>query len=485
MKGIRRVFILISLLCPVVAYGGDAHIKATLKGGGETGGFRQGFAASSLWRAGASASGLYSTPRTLFTGSFGYTEEHGRNMMTSMFIEPGYYPVDVLEFTPGSKVRQVYDLSGGVRRRLPHGFSVGGKVDYKATNYAKLKDIRHTTFGMNLLVEPTIGYSWGNMSVSAGYVFRKKSESIDAEQAGSRTGESYKAFLDKGLRYGTMQVWNGDGVHLDEAGVGVFPVKELSRGGAVALKLSEILDVKLQALATRGSVGEKGYIWFLFPGYEVKATVGGKVPLGEGHLFSWEVAMAAKKDRLDEAIMEKVTTGGVTVPRIYGYNSVSDRRVENLSAFCTMFFADSHFRSIGLKANVMTRQERSFLMYPYSYGANSVVFSATLSSGLRFGPVGIDLYCLAGAGRTVERVLGAPEDESLYTKPFRLVSDWDRKQEYMTVPRAGAGMSLKWSLKAVRGLGIIAEASYLHGFNIVLLPGTGRFSGAAGIAYEF
>ena len=165
-------------------------------------------------------------------------------MFTSMFLEPGYFPVDVLEFTPGDKTRQTYKFSGGFVTHLFYDYFFGIKADYTASNYAKRKDIRHTTYGTDLQIEPTFGEvsedPEDGQSRSVAYIFRKRTEMIDAEQVGAATDQSYYAFLDKGMRYGTYQVWDGDGIHLDEAGVGVFPVREFTHGFAVQLHTGEL-----------------------------------------------------------------------------------------------------------------------------------------------------------------------------------------------------------------------------------------------------
>ena len=495
MRGIYKACTLISLLVAAVAYGQPkqqpkGQISAKIWGGGEAGGYRQGFAAESLWKVGASANGSLRTRKTLFQGSFGYTEEHGKKMLTSMFLEPGYFPVDVLEFTPGNKVRQTYDLSGLFETRFSYRLSAGGKAVYRTANYAKLKDIRHTTYGMSLLVQPYLTFNVNDFTASARFVYRKKQETIDAEQVGTATGASYYAFLDKGLRYGTYQVWDGDGVHLDEAGVGVFPVGEKAYGGGLTLSCgvpsNPVFKLDIEALATSGKVGEKGYLWFLFPGYEVSFALSGNNPFSFGAVGEWKVAANAKVDRLDEAVLEKVTSGGVTVPEIYGYNTVSDRAVEKLSAeYAFVIPSDiAKFKRAGLRFDLMTRQERSFLMYPYSYGANTLVYNLTLSSAFRFGPVNANVAFNGGAGKIIENQLSAPTGDEIQTEPFRLQTDWDRKSEYMTAPHFGASLSLKWSIPRVRGLGIIADAFWQHGFHITVLPGNNRAGATAGISYD-
>ena len=225
MRARYRACILSLLLVPLVMQGQDIGLlrlnpktgatgKAGVYGGYEAGGYHPAFAPASLWKAGASAQGTHHGENTSFTGSFSFEQVEGKEQFTSVFLEPGYFPVDVLEFTPGDKTRQTYKLGGGFATTFAEEFAFGVKADYTAANYAKRKDIRHTTYGMDLQVEPTVAIVGDNgVGLSAAYVFRKRTETIDAEQVGAATDQSYFAFLDKGMRYGTYQVWDGDGIH--------------------------------------------------------------------------------------------------------------------------------------------------------------------------------------------------------------------------------------------------------------------------------
>ena len=71
------------------------------------------------------------------------------------------------------------------------------------------------------------------------------------------------------------------------------------------------------------------------------------------------------------------------------------------------------------------------------------------------------------------------------SKPFRLQADWDRKMEYFSTPRLGGGLTLTYHLKAVKGLYLQAEGTWLHGFGIVLLPGADRGSATLRLGYGF
>ena len=57
--------------------------------------------------------------------------------------------------------------------------------------------------------------------------------------------------------------------------------------------------------------------------------------------------------------------------------------------------------------------------------------------------------------------------------------------EYFSTSKLGAGLTLTYHLKAVKGLSLQAEGTWLHGFGIVLLPGADRWSSTLKIGYDF
>ena len=452
---------------------------ASLYGGFEEGGYKPAFQASSLWKAGASASGTLHGETTSWMGSFGFEQVNGKEMFTSMFLEPGYFPVDVLEFTPGDKTRQTYRLSGGFSSDVGiEGWAVGAKGSYSAANYAKRKDIRHTTYGMSLRLEPTISYHNNGGALSFSYVFRKRTESIDAEQVGSATDESYYAFLDKGMRYGTYQVWDGDGLHLDEAGVGVFPVKEYANGFAYVVDWT-MIGVGMEMLWKHGTVGEKGYDWFRYPGFEMKMFLERK-----WSRQNLRLEMTLQDDQLREAVLDKVSSGGVTTPVVYGYNAVSDRIWSSLDLTYGLRFSRGYLKRIQAVLHGGIWDETSYLMYPYTDETERYNATATLVAAFAFGRWDLGLRANGGIGGWKEQGLqGGTED--VLSAPYRLQYDWDRKMEYFSTPKVGAGLTLSYHLKAVQGVYVQAEGTWLHGFDVVLLPGTERWSTTMKIGYDF
>ena len=462
------------------ANGAGASGTASVYGGFEEGGYKPAFQASSLWKAGAKAQGTLHRSTASYFGSFSFEQLNGKEMFTSMFLEPGYFPVDVLEFTPGDKTRQTYKMSGGFATDLDNDFLViGGKADYSAANYAKRKDIRHTTYGMSLRVEPTVTFKLNeNAGLSVAYVFRKRTESIDAEQVGSATDQSYYAFLDKGMRYGTYQVWDGDGLHLDEAGVGVFPVREYANGFAYVVDAPELAG-GMEVLWKHGTVGEKGYDWFRYPGHEFSVFLERKWARQ-----NLRVEMKLQDDQLEEAVMDKVSSGGVTTPEIYGYNAVSDRTSASMDLIYGILFPQGPLKRLQAVLHGGLWGEKSYLMYPYTDETERWNSSLTVVAGFAFGRWGLGLRANGGVGSWKEQGLQGGTDEVL-TTPYRLQYDWDRKMEYFSTSKLGAGLTLTYNLKAVQGAYLQAEGTWLHGFGVVLLTGADRWSTTLTIGYDF
>ena len=110
-----------------------AEIYFTKENGGLTG----HSASDDSWNAGAKTESVRHLKKVSFSGGFGYDYFDGRNMCGSMFTEPGYYPVDILEFTPGRKVREDYTFTGGMSAVLGNRWTGGLRVEFEARNYAK------------------------------------------------------------------------------------------------------------------------------------------------------------------------------------------------------------------------------------------------------------------------------------------------------------------------------------------------------------
>ena len=259
-------------------------------------------------------------------GSFAFTQTEGYGMCGSMFIKPGYYPVDILEFTPGRKTLQTYAFDGGISYDVAEGWRIGAMMDFESANMAKRKDLRHTNWKLDITISPGFMYHSGDFAIGGSYIFRKTSESIKAEQVGT-SESSYYAFLDKGLMYGVYSVWSGSGLHLSEAGVNGFPIKDFSNGAALQMQYKGFF-AEAEYLRTNGTIGEKEYIWFRFPGDEIGVVLGYK-HIGEQFRHYARIDFGWKGLGLDESIFEKVSENGVTIVLNHGSNRILAQ--ENIS----------------------------------------------------------------------------------------------------------------------------------------------------------
>ncbi len=487
MKVKLRAFILISLLAAPtlsaqsllrVEEGRDS-LRAEIFARTGQGGFRPGWGSSSEWRAGASASGRKSWKKTTFAGSFTFEQMWGSRMCNSMLVRPGYFPVDVLEMTPGKKNMQTYSFEGGLGADIGEHWILGGRISFSAANYTKTKDLRYTNFALDLTVEPTVAVRIPGGALQLGYIHRKVTESVDAEQVGSATDESYYAFLDKGMRYGSYEVWDGSGVHLNEAGVGLLPIVERSDGASLRFA-GRSFQIGLHGLYTHGLVGEKGYNWFRFPGWTAALEASGKVKTPGFATLAWTAGAEAKADRLDEAVMDRQTEGGVTAPVIYAYNPVSDRLSIGVRAGCDLL-AESWRLGAGLSWT--GRWERSFLRYPFTDSMRYGFLGADIRGGASFGIVEFRLGAGAGLGISREKGLKALPGTRPDSGPFRLRGDWDARMEYLTAPRASLDGGIAVRIPRVDTLRIVLEGGWDHAFGIRILPGSDRFSAALRMVY--
>ena len=475
----------------------------------ERGDFKPGFASADLWRVGLTAITRGYFGKSFLTGSFSFEEMHGKDMMTSMFINPGYYPIDVMEFTPGDKTLQTYRFSGGIAHFVTERWRLGGKLDFSSQNYAKRKDIRHTNYALDLTVAPSALYVGKNYVLGFSGIFRKTSESIEAEQVGAATADTYYAFFDKGMRYGTYQAWDGSGIHLAEAGVSRLPVREFSYGAAVQFSVGD-LYMDAEYLRTDGLVGERGYDWYRFPGHRLAGNLSWQHPAPFIRSANGRLALHIdwRGQRVEEAAWDKVTDGGITLPEVYGYNTVSRRRQTNLSANYQLQFLGRTFRSFKLGYSGTVWDEHASPQYPYTDRWHLWMSRLNVNAvtGLPFGGFAQRFTLALGARyfwandheRGLEPVIPSEVEGSPSivmpdlighlqpaTEPYRLNFEWVRRHEYLTASGMGINGALTYRLKSVQGLSLTLDASWTHAFEITLLNGKNRWTSTLRLGYSF
>lgn len=307
--------------------------QALVQGSYTFGENRKGFEAPETWTAAASAASIYHLKKFSMYGNFSFTQTMGYRMFTSMMINPGRYPIDILEFTAGTKSRQNYAFAGGISVDVAPRWRVGARVDFSATNYAKLKDLRYTDYGLDFNLRPGFQYLGDKFTIGAALSVVRNAETIRAEQVGE-SETAYYAFLNKGSWYGVRQIWTGGGVHLSETGINGFPVAENGAGASAQLQWKG-LYAELAYLHTDGRVGEKDAVWFTFPVDKFDLTLAWRQRSDAGVVHTFRVDAGFKNTVLDEAVMDKITEGGVTIRHTYAWNTIQRKQNYNLMASWT------------------------------------------------------------------------------------------------------------------------------------------------------
>ena len=446
---------------------------AELSGTYEDGGFRDTWQATRAWSAGATTASIRHLENMTLKGSFSFTQTEGYDMCGSMFIKPGFYPVDVMEFTPGRKTLQTYAFDGGISYDLGSNWRIGAMMDFESANMAKRKDLRHSNWRLDMTVSPGFMYHEGDFAIGANYLLRKTSETIEAEQVGIAES-SYNAFLDKGLMYGVYSIWTGSGLHLEEAGVKGFPVKDLSHGAALQAQYKGLF-AEVEYLHTSGTIGEKEFIWFLFPGNSVDVRLGYK---HQGHFarldFGWNAGA------LDETVLEKVTVGGVTTVVGHGQNRI---QTENGMKFRPEYEYVSDKVEVLASAKLDISKETASQMYPYVMALSLMTYGADARVKTYIGAFDLAVKAGYAAGKVTEEDWLTSDDSGVQTSPYRLQEWYDRQMEYETAKRMSIGLSLRWNFW--KGLYTEAEATWLHGFDLQHITNPNRYEATLKLGYNF
>lgn len=450
---------------------------AELSAGYEGGGFRDTWQAAQGWNAGAVTASIQHLKKISLKGSFSFIQTEGYDMCGSMFIKPGYYPVDVLEFTPGRKTLQTYAFDGGLVYDVDARWRIGAMMDFESANIAKRKDLRHSNWRLDMTVAPGFMYHKRNFAIGANYLFRKTSESIEAEQIGI-SESSYYAFLDKGLMYGVYSIWTGSGLHLDEAGVEGFPVKEFSNGAALQMQYKGLF-AEVEYLRTWGSIGEKEYIWFRFPGNEVNVRAGYK------H-FAWNRVHYARLNfnwrgrELHESVLEKVPVGGVTTVIDHGSNMISQ---ESSWTLRPEYEYISEKVEVLASAKVEGQNKVTSQMYPYVAAQSLLTYGTDVKATVHWGMFSLSPKVGYSAGSVKDENWLTGDDSGVQTSPHRLQEWYDRHIEYVTAHRLNAGLSLRCTFE--EGIYIEASGTWTHAFALKHTAAPNRFGATLKIGYNF
>jgi len=450
---------------------------AELYGKNNHGDFRNYYEADKLWSAGAVAKSITHLKKYSLIGSFSFDHTSGKDMSGSMFIHPGFYPVDLLEFTPGRKDLQTYAFMGGIAADAGTNWRIGGKIDFTSANYSKRKDLRHTNYRLDLKVAPGIMYHSDHYAIGFSYIFSKNSESVSAEEIGT-AATPYYAFLDKGLMYGAYEAWSGSGIHLSESGINGFPIKELSHGAAVQVQWGSLYG-DVEYLHSSGSAGEKEVIWFKFPAHRITSHLRYRFAKGSTEHFL-RINLSWSRQTNDENVLGQEISNGITTTHVYGSNRIFERKALSVQPEYELIAPKGELR---VGAEISSFKSMTTQMYPY-VASQTMTCGRVYASGVlhaeRFDVKAAASFSIGDfteKSRTTETT-GEPGDP-----PYRLTDYYHLQNEYATAPRATVNVGLRYHFH--RGIYAEIQGGYTHGFNLEYIAGSSRWNETIKLGYTF
>jgi len=454
----------------------ESYSYAEIFGRKDCGGFTDYSGSDDSWTFGARTESIRHFDRISFAGRFEYDYFDGSDMCGSMFMQPGYYPFDILEFTPGRKVREDYAFTGALSAVLADHWTGGLRVDFAAGNYAKRKDLRHKNKRLDFELAPGILYHRDNWAVGAAYLFDKKSERVEAEEIGI-SADPYEAFFDKGLAYGTLERWDGSGIHLNETGLSGFPVRELTHG--VSLQGSwgpYYADITYRHRS--GETGEKDTHMHDFTTSQVTAH----------GVAAFRTARATHTARLrfdwmsqknDEHILRRESVNGISTVFDLGALPIFARRGLDLSGEYQLQQGRTDLRA-GLVYERLSR--RSTLLYPYfrEQTLNAVTLFARARVSYMAWEFSGEADFRKGGFSEQARAEETPLTPSEY--PLQLTDYYNYANEYLTAPRLGIGVGARYYLGEFY---FDLSTRYEHGFGLDFIPRAHRVGVQLSVGYIF
>lgn len=454
---------------------------AELFAGASKGGFHRSWESGSPWEAGAEARTVKHLERFSMKGGFSFDQMSGPDMCGSMSLRPGYFPLDVLEFTPGKKTRQTYAFDSAISIDLADGWRMGAAMDFTSSNYAKRKDLRHTNYLLDMNVTAGLTYTTpsGDLTLGSSYIYRKTSESLVAEQVGTG-GSSYYAFLDKGLMYGKYEVWSGSGVHLDEAGVQGFPQREHFHGIGLQMSTGNSYYADIEYLYGFGEAGEKQTVWYRFPSHNVNVRMASLFGTGLRRVYL-RGSYGWRYQTNSETVLEKVVSGGVTVTEELGSNRIFAREVSRgrLEAEVVRpgfeYIVAVETESVGATASQI---------YPFVAESDWFTYAVSFAPAWYRGDwdLGGSLGFMGGSV-TKDYLSMSAEDIGVLTDPFRLQDWYDLEREYLTAPKAEVSAFLRRNFS--RGIYMQLDGSFRQALAGTFPDGAGRASALLTLGWTF
>ncbi len=301
------------------------------------GGFRNYSQSNNSYQWGAGTESFYRlNDRVSLYGLVDYNHFKGKDMQGSALADPAKHPLgfeDNSDTTFGDKKREQYHLAGGVSAKLTKRFVLGGKINYKTADYAKLKDLRYQNRLFDLDAAMGGLYKLSNrLELGLNYRYNKRVESLRFEVHGN-TDRQYLVFLDYGNFYGIPELFGEDG-YTDDRRPFVNSTNEVSLQANVKITPGIDFLSEFSFSVREGYFGKKGTTTILYTEHNAgKYGYTGTLQVRKNknlHQFKVDGSYESLTNNLN-IYRRETNSGGVSSIVYYGQNEVFTQDITNAS----------------------------------------------------------------------------------------------------------------------------------------------------------
>lgn len=341
-------------------------------------------------------------------GSMTYNNFNGSQMAGSMLMPTTELkPFDLIGDSAdiaGDKHAESFNIVGAIGWQCLPALSFGAKVDYTAANYAKHRDLRHSNTLMDLKARFNTLWTFnGNDGVGAGFVYRRRTETISFDTYGT-TDRVYATLVDYANGYGETEIYGVDGFTDD---TNELPLVSYYYGATMQGKLGALF-ADATYLHRTGYYGRKSQYT---AAHERHHGDGLQLHLRYGllhastHLLWIDATLLTEKLTAERENYRRMTTQNSNAANYYEYyepTKMSDKAQTTAEASATAYWkpvGEIFLWYLRGGANYWVRHQTAYL-YPEMYTTKPHVFAPFAEARRRFLTHSSSLFSLE-AGSSV------------------------------------------------------------------------------------
>ncbi|MNK00629.1 hypothetical protein D3C87_184180 [compost metagenome] len=412
--------------------------------------------------------------KIVFEGAISYQNFKGENMGGSTFIDPYKNPFDIVELddnNKGIKRKETYGLHGAISVQMASKFSIGGRINYQAANFAKAKDLRHINKLLDMDLSAGGIYKINDLiEVGATYNYERRIESTFFKAYGNFQ-RGFSSLISFGSFFGTLETFGESGYTQENA---TRPLTNFSHGFSLQLNLQLNNNTHFFNEFTyskpKGYFGEKGTVSYVFTEHAAESyNYYGVFVISKGK-NEYQISLSANYGNLsnqENVYRRETTPGGVSRIVYYGKRDVLEKQDLDVDLAYVLFKDIQNYNpkwKIELNANYFRRQQTT-TVYPFyrdqtinSYNAN-VHLKRNIVKAKQMYSFALCLGYGSGSGIAKYDGLYVPPSSS-QAAPASMDLYLYQEFEYFTKPRVMADISLQYTKKLKQNIAPYAKLSY-------------------------